>query len=616
MEEHTYDDYETVVDGDDAVIGKALRISLAAMLVLAAIGTVIFWMVNRPAEVIEGVEQSLVLPATRSQTPKPIPPIAFTDVTQSAGITFVHTNGATGQKLLPETMGGGCAFLDYDGDGDQDLLLVNSTNWDANSPENPTSALFQNDGRGNFEDVTEESGLAINCYGMGAAVGDYDNDGDPDVFITAVGKNTLLRNDGGQYVDITDQAGVAGDANAWSTSCGWFDYDNDGDLDLLVANYVQWSPELDLAQDFQLTGIGRAYGPPFSFQGTFPYLYRNEGDDTFVDASEESGIRLTNAATGVPLAKSLGVAPIDINRDGWMDFILANDTVQNLLFINQHDGTFVDASVDAGIAFDSSGKARGAMGIDTACFRNDACLGVAIGNFANEMSALYVTGGDEPLFTDDAIPCGFGPQTRGDLCFGLFFFDVDLDGRLDLFSANGHLENEINQVQRSQFYRQPPRIFWNAGRDSPSEFVAVAADPNSALSQPLVGRGTAFADIDADGDLDVVVTQVADRPALLRNDTPTEHHFVRLKLRGKHCNRDAIGSWIELQVGDQTLRRQVMPTRSYLSQAELPVTIGLGSATNVAHAKIVWADGVTQELFNLKIDSTTEVEQDYGAASN
>ena len=256
--------------------------------------------------------------------------------------------------------------------------------------------------------------------------------------------------------------GVGGQDDQWSSSCGWLDYDNDGDLDLFVCNYIHWSREIDLQQGFQLTGIGRAYGPPTSFEGAQPYLYRNDGD-RFTDVSASSGIQQLNPATGVPLAKSLGLVPVDIDRDGWIDIIVANDTVRNLLYLNQRDGTFREMAVEAGIAFDSQGKARGAMGVDAAHFRNDDCLGVAVANFANEMTALYVCEGSNLLFTDDAITTGLGPVTRLDLSFGVLFFDADLDGRLDLLAANGHLENDINQVQSSQHYRQPTRLFWNAG---------------------------------------------------------------------------------------------------------------------------------------------------------
>lgn len=598
-------------ESDDAIIGKAFAASLSVILLIGLFVGAFIWFLSRPVEQAVEKDVQLTLPEVRTQITEPIPLIPFTDITQSAGISFKHENGATGDKLLPETMGGGVAFLDYDSDGDQDLLFVNSCSWPDNElSDEPIAALYANNGTGNFEDVTKAAGLDIICYGMGIAIGDYDNDGDSDVFISAVGNNSLLRNDSGNFTDVSKEAGVEGSPESWSTSCGWLDYDNDGDLDLLVGNYVQWSAEIDLAQDFRLTGIGRAYGPPFSFQGTFPYLYRNEGNGKFTDVSNSSGIQVVNPSTGTPLAKTLGVALCDVNKDGWIDFVLANDTVQNLLFLNQQDGTFREDGIGAGIAFDRMGKARGAMGIDVECFRNDDCLGIAIGNFANEMSALYISSGEVVAFTDDAIPSGLGPQTRSDLSFGLFYFDADLDGRLDLFTANGHLENDINIVQKSLHYQQPPKLFWNAGQNGSSEFVPIFSPDSSALATPLVGRGAAYADIDADGDLDVVVTQIANRPALLRNDQNTGHHFLRIKLIGTICNRDAIGAWIEVRQGERVMRRQVMPTRSYLSQMELLVTVGLGSVPAFDKVTVYWPDGTEQLVQNAVVDEVTVVEQE------
>lgn len=552
------------------------------------------------------------LPEVRALPVVEIPDLPFTDITRAAGIDFIHVSGASGEKLLPETMGSGCAFFDYDNDGDQDLLLVNAQRWpwDGTTTEpDGRCALYQNDGEGAFRDVSVETGMDVQLYGTGVAVGDYDNDGFVDVYLAAVGSNRLLRNVGGQFRDVTESMGVAGRPDQWSSSCAWFDYDNDGDLDLIVANYIHWSREIDLQQGFQLTGIGRAYGPPMSFEGAQPALYRNDGD-RFADVSAASGIHQFNPATQVPLAKTLGVAPVDVDRDGWIDVILANDTVRNLLYRNQRDGTFREMAIEAGIAFDPQGKARGAMGVDTAYFRNDDCLGVAIANFANEMTALYVCDGSTLLFTDDAIPTGLGPPTRLDLSFGLRFVDVDLDGRLDLVAANGHLENEINKVQSSQHYRQPTRLFWNAGAESASEFIAVPPDKlGTDFCQPLVGRAVAAADIDRDGDLDLLITQVGGSPLLLRNDLAQNHNFLRFKLVGHQCNRDAIGAWIEVECQGTVLRRQVMPTGSYLAQSELPVTIGLGTIQAPDRVRVRWPDGTEQEVLDYRLNSTTRVTQ-------
>jgi hypothetical protein len=543
-----------------------------------------------------------------------VPVANFTDITKEAGITFVQNNGAYGDKLLPETMGGGVAFFDYDNDGHQDLLFINSTWWPGHVPagQPPTMmALYHNDGHGHFTNVTRGSGLDVSFYGMGVAIGDYDNDGLPDVFITAVGGNHLFHNDGhGKFHEVTKEAGVGGSSNDWSMGAAWIDYDNDGKLDLFVCNYVQWSPEIDRAKSYELPRIGRAYGPPRNFAGTFPYLYHNDGRGHFTDVSAKAGIQIKDPATGLPMAKSLAVAPVDVDNDGWMDLVVANDTVPNFLFHNEHDGTFKEIGARSGVAYDAYGLVRGAMGIDSARFRNDDTLGIAIGNYANEMNALYVSRRDSLLFADEATKEGVGPASQKLLKFGLLFFDFDLDGRLDVLTANGHLEPEINRVQPNEQYRQPAQLFWNRGDNKGMGFVPVPPQKAGAdLFQPIVGRGAAFADIDGDGDLDIVLTQVAGPPLLLRNDQNLRHHWIRLKLVGTRSNHDAIGAWIKVRVGGHTLSRQVMPTRSYLSQSELPVTIGLGNADKVDSVEINWPGGARQNVENVLVDHLMTVTE-------
>ena len=604
---------EELAHVDDAVIGRALRGSLIVFAGLAVVVVGALVWLNRPAPTPEVVDTPLVAARTREAPTVEPPTVGFTDITEEAGIEFVHENGATGRKLLPETMGSGCAFLDFDNDGAQDLLLLNATHWpDSGQGEDPapTMALYANDGTGAFEDVTARSGMAASFYGQGVAIGDYDNDGWIDVYVSAVGSNHLFHNRQGKFVDVTEGAGVAGRADAWSTSCSFVDFDNDGDLDLFVGNYVRWSPEFDLAQGFTLDGKERAYGPPTAFEGSFPYLFRNDGGGRFTDISTEAGIEVTNAATDEPMAKSLGVAPADLDGDGWIDLIVANDTVQNFLFRNRKDGTFEEIGAMAGVAYDAAGNARGAMGIDTARFRNDPTLGIGIGNFANEMSALYVSDGSSTVFQDCALSTGLGPPTRLLLTFGLFFFDYDLDGRLDLFAANGHLETDINLIQPSQHYEQPPQLFWNCGPESPTEFVTVPAEKcGSDLVRPMVGRGAAYADIDADGDLDIVITSTGGAPRLLRNDLDLGHHYLRFELEGTRSNRDAIGAVVEVTIGDRVLSQQVMPTRSYLSQVELPVTFGLGPETEVDTVHVRWPDGSEQMLKEVVTDRTTKLRQ-------
>jgi len=601
---------------DDAVIGSALRWSLLAFAVLGTLAGVAALVLTRPAPPPPIKKTDLAEVQVREASQVYLPRVRFTDVTKSAGIEFRHENGARGRKLLPETMGGGCAFLDFEGDGDQDLLFVNSQRWPWDGPPaeaapQPTMALYRNDGQGTFEDVTPGSGLDISLYGMGVAVGDYDNDGRDDVYLSAVGENRLFHNEGGgKFRDVTREAGVGGDANQWSTSCGWLDHDGDGDLDLFVCNYVKWSREYDEAQNFQLTGGGRAYGRPQNFEGTFPYLFRNEGGGRFTEVAQAAGLHVRNEATGVPMAKSLGATFADFDNDARIDIVVANDTVQNFLFHNEGGGKFRELGAVTGVAFDQNGNARGAMGIDAARFRNNDAIGVAIGNFANEMTALYVSYGDEMKFMDEAISTGLGPNTRLELTFGVFYFDYDLDGRLDLFAANGHLEEDINRVQPSQHYAQPPHLFWNCGHAEATEFLPVPVENcGSDLMKPTVGRGAAFADIDNDGDLDVLITAAGQAPRLLRNDQDQKHHWLRFKLVGAKCNRNAIGAWIEVELEDRVLRRQVMPTRSYVSQVELPVTIGLGDADQVRRVSILWPDGSRQMLEDILVDQMYEITQ-------
>ena len=485
---------------DDAAIEKALRISLIVFIfaALPIIGLLVF--LNLSGDDEEAVETDMQAPTERIVDASALPIIELTDVTAQSKVDFQHYAGKTGQKLLPETMGGSVAIFDFDGDNHQDLLFINSSDWPgAESTKPSTCRLYRGDGKLGFTDVTEDSGLGLTLYGMGVAVGDYDNDGDRDVYITAVGANRLMRNDDGNFVDVTEEMGVAGEDEAWGTSAGFFDYDNDGLLDLFVCNYVKWSKEEDLSQTFTLDGESRAYGPPNAFKGYFSYLYHNEGD-SFRDVSESAGIQIVNDDTSVPLGKAMGVAPVDVNRDGWMDIVVANDTVRNFLFENNQDGTFSEKGRIAGIAFDlASGKARGAMGIDSAVYREDGTIAIGIGNFANEASALYMASPRRSTFVDAAMFTGLGPPTRLGLTFGLFFFDVDLDGRMDVLGANGHLEETIAKTQRTQRYRQAPQLLWNAGSDASSEFVLLDQScTGESFCDPIVGRGSAYGDLDGD----------------------------------------------------------------------------------------------------------------------
>jgi hypothetical protein len=597
----------------DERIGVAFRASIVVFVIATLLGGGFAWWYRSLATepVIHRTELSL--PTKRELPSVVIPQIPFVDITKEAGIDFVHENGAYGDKLLPETMGSGCAFLDYDDDGDQDLLLVNSQRWPWDSRENTTPAtlkLYRNDGNGRFEDVTTAAGLDISLHGMGVAAGDYDGDGAVDLFISAVGANRLFRNVGERFEDVTAKAGVAGDENSWSTSCGWFDYDNDGDLDLFVCNYVEWSKQADLAQDFQLIGGGRAYGRPQQFAGAMPYLYQNLGDGTFTDVSATSGVQVANPATGVAAGKSLGLAFFDFDSDGRLDVFVANDTVGNFLFHNQKNGTFVETGHSSGVAYDTNGFARGAMGVDIARFRNSEETGIAVGNFANEMTALYVSNDSQLQFKDDAVSNGLGPPTRLELTFGLFFADLDLDGRLDLAATNGHLEEGINRVQSTQHYEQRPHLMWNCGVEHPTEFMPVPPDKSGPdFDKPMVGRGAAYADIDADGDLDILFTASGGRPRLLRNEQKLEHNWLRVKLVGQSPNRDAIGAQVQVDAAGAWQSRMVSPTRSYLSQCELPLTFGLGNAASVSRLTVRWPSGRTSEMKDIKPNQLLQLDE-------
>ncbi|MDE2979363.1 MAG: CRTAC1 family protein [Acidobacteriota bacterium] len=616
---------EELAPEDDAVIGRVFARSLKVLAVLAAAALIVValrYVLRAGPE--EAVEIPVAAPRAVEAAPPDVPAVPFTDVTAEAGIDFVHVNGAAGEALLPETMGAGGAFFDVDRDGDQDLLLVNSTTWDAVLPNadagpgaGPTMSLYENDGSGSFADRTAGSGLEASFYGTGVAVGDVDGDGWTDVFVSAVGPNRLFRNVGGtRFEDVTAAAGVAGAASEWSSSSAFFDADGDGDLDLLVGNYVRWSREIDIEVDYTLTGVGRAYGPPVNYGGTTMDLYRNDGSGAFTDVSEEAGLHILNPATDTPVAKTLGLAPVDIEGDGDIDVVVANDTVRNFLLVNDGSGVFTEDGELYGLAYGRDGAATGAMGADAADFRNDGELGFAIANFANEMTSLYVSQGDPTLWSDEAITAGIGAPSRRVLSFGLFFFDYDLDGRLDLLQVNGHLEDDIEVVEPSQQYRQAPQLFWNAGPDAASTFVPVEPPPGDGLTVELVGRGSSYADIDGDGDLDVLLLQTGDRPLLLRNDQETGHRWLRFLLRGdgERVNRDAVGAWVEVEqetvAGPVVQRRRVMPTRSYQSQVEPVVTIGLGEVASVddlARVDVLWPDGSRQAVDVDGLDRVVEV---------
>lgn len=582
----------------EASVKKALINSALALVFIALTVLVVIWLQHRDSESLAPVEEEIHVPAIRSESIV-VPAFEFTDVTEDAGIGFSHENGAYGERLLPETMGGGVAFLDFNNDGWDDLLFINSSTWPWREDEasDDASRLYLNTRDGRFRDITEQA-LDLRLYGMGVAVADFDADGWLDIFVTAVGSNRLLRNvEGKTFQDVSASYGVLGNETDWSTCAVFFDFDNDSDLDLFVCNYVEWSPEIDREVDYRLTGVGRAYGPPTDFPGSFSVLYRNDGN-AFTDVSAESGIQVVNAATGNPEGKALAAMPVDVNDDDLVDLIVANDTVRNFLFVNQGNGTFSEQGLNFGMAFDPAGMATGAMGIDAGNFANDVKLGVLIGNFANEMSSFYVRHAATESFSDDAIVTGIGADSRRALTFGVLMVDLDLDGWLDLFNVNGHVEPEINKVQSSQEYAQLPQLFWNCHGECRRQFVLVPPD-QTGLNTPYVGRGLTSGDYDLDGDLDVVITNIDKRAVLLRNDQNLGHRWVKFSLESASSNRYGLGAEVTLHAAGVKQTRYVTPTRSYLSQNAYPVHFGLGSAQAIDSVIVKWPNGSISRHENL-----------------
>ena len=542
--------------------------------------------------------------AVASAAPRPSGPITFTDVTAQAGIHFRHNNGGFGKKYLPETMGSGVCVIDYDNDGWPDILFVNGTDWPGHKTRRTTPALYHNNHDGTFTDVTKQAGLDVEMYGMGCAVGDYDNDGYDDIYITAIGGSHLFHNQGnGRFADVTAKAGVAD--SGFPASAVWFDYDHDGRLDLFVAHYVEWSAATD--QFCTLDGTHKSYCTPERYKGESARLYRNLGNGRFEDVTKKAGLY-------DPTSKSLGVALVDLDQDGWLSLFVTNDTQPNKLWKNNRNGTFTEIGFAAGVAYNDAGKARAGMGTDAADYDGSGRQSLAIGNFTNESLSLYQNQGGG-LFLDQAIPSGLAEPSARVLTFGVFFFDYDLDGLPDIFAANGHVADDISVLQPSLHYAEPPLLFRNRGG---GKFENMSDRVGPAMREAMVARGAAYLDYDNDGDLDIVVN-VNNGPArLLRNDNGNQNDMLRMKLVGTKSNRDAIGARVTVTTASGAKMVQWVKTgSSYLSQSEFPLTFGLGKPApgKTADVEIAWPSGRKESLGRVAANQFITVDEGKGIVS-
>ncbi|HEX5234617.1 MAG TPA: CRTAC1 family protein [Silvibacterium sp.] len=536
---------------------------------------------------------------------RPSKPIHFTDITTSAGIHFKHNSGAFGNKYLPETMGSGVCFIDYDNDGWQDILLVNSMDWPGHKTGTSYPALYHNNHDGTFTDVTRHAGLDVEMYGMGCAIGDYDNDGYDDIYITGVGSSRLFHNlRNGTFADVTAWAGVK--SPGFATSAAWFDYDNDGKLDLVVDHYVDWSIATD--QTCSLDGKHKSYCTPELYKGESITLYHNEGNGRFKDVTKAAGLFDDSD-------KSLGVALVDYDDDGWLDLLITNDTQPNKLYHNNHNGTFTETGFASGIAFSDAGKARAGMGTDAADYDNSGRQSLVIGNFTNESIALYHNDG-QGLFTDQAMPAGIALPSAQSLTFSTFFFDYNLDGLPDIFALNGHVADDIATIQPSLRYAERPLLFGNVGH---GKFENVTGQMGAALLQPVVGRGAAYADIDNDGDLDLLLTSSNGPARLLRNDNGNQNDMIRIKTIGTRSNRDGVGAKVVLTTSTrQRMNDMVKSGSSYLSQSELPLTFGLGKPDpgKLIKIDVSWPSGHKDTIENIHPDQYIVVKEGSGIVSS
>jgi enediyne biosynthesis protein E4 len=542
-----------------------------------------------------GAVAALALAGFAAMGPTPVTsPVQFKDVTAASGIRFKHNAGKAGKKYLPETMGAGVAIFDYNGDGKPDILFVNSKDFEPHGKKS-ICALYRNNGNGTFTDVTAGSGLDIEIYGIGVSTADYDNDGREDVYITTLDGDHLFHNEGnGKFRDVTQEAGIH-NAN-FGTSAAWLDYDRDGKPDLFVANYVQWTQKGDLF--CSLDGATKSYCTPESYKGTQSKLYHNLGNGKFEDVSQKAGIADASS-------KSLGVTILDYNNDGWPDIFGSNDTQPNKLYRNNKNGTFTDEALSAGVAFGEDGVARGAMGVDSGDYDRSGRTHLLVGNFSNQMLALYHNEGNG-IFVDEAPKSELGRSSLLSLTFGAFFWDYDLDGLLDIFCGNGHIEEEIGRVQPKIQYKEPPLVFHNAGS---GRFVNVSNTLGPDITRPIVARGAAFGDLDGDGDLDLVISTNNGPAYVFQNEGGNKNHWIAIKTIGTKSSRDGLGAFVTVKSASGKQTQMVRSGSSYCSQSFMQLTFGLGKDVAVDEIEVRWPSGITQKLGRQQCDRVLAITE-------